>query len=101
MNWNPPEYVRKAAIDAIETVETNHYAVPKGRARLRNALSNWFSPLFGRQIDPDTEIVVTAGANEGVFPHIAPGLEFIQHCQRYSQQGCMPLKQLSSDQTKK
>jgi kynurenine aminotransferase len=65
MNWAPPEYVRKAAADAIQNVETNHYSVTKGRARLRNALSKWFSPRFGRHIDPDTEIVVTAGANEG------------------------------------
>jgi len=73
MNWAPPEYVRKAAADAIQNVETNHYSVPKGRARLRNALSDWFSPLFGRQLDPDTEIVVTAGANEGT-PHIQPSV---------------------------
>ncbi|KAF8309547.1 hypothetical protein DL93DRAFT_2085435 [Clavulina sp. PMI_390] len=66
MNWAPPEYVRKAAAAAIENVETNHYSVTKGRQRLRNALSKWFSPSFGREIDPNTEIVVTAGANEGI-----------------------------------
>jgi kynurenine aminotransferase len=65
MNWAPPEYVRKAATEALETIETNHYSLPKGRTRLRNALAKWFSPSFGRELNPETEIVVTAGANEG------------------------------------
>lgn len=66
MNWRPPAYIRKAVREAIDIVETNHYSLPKGRARLRIALAKFFSPSFGRQLDAETEIVVTAGANEGM-----------------------------------
>lgn len=38
---------------------------PRGRPRLRQALANSYGPLFGRELDPESEIIVTAGANEG------------------------------------
>lgn len=42
-----------------------YYSHPRGRARLRNALAASYSQQFERQLDPETEILVTAGANEG------------------------------------
>lgn len=43
----------------------SHYSIPRGRARLRNALASYMSPSFnlpdGRQLDPNTEILVTSG----------------------------------------
>lgn len=38
---------------------------PRGRPRLRQALANSYGPLFGRELDPESEVIVTAGANEG------------------------------------
>lgn len=38
---------------------------PKGRPRLRNALAASYAPEFDRKLNPETEILVTAGANEG------------------------------------
>jgi DNA-binding transcriptional MocR family regulator len=38
---------------------------PRGRPRLRNALAASYSEQFNRKLDPETEILVTAGANEG------------------------------------
>jgi hypothetical protein len=40
----------------------------KGRPRLKKALAVMYSPSFGRQLDPETEITITTGANEG-FSH--------------------------------
>ncbi|KAL6074448.1 Kynurenine--oxoglutarate transaminase 3 [Balamuthia mandrillaris] len=48
----------------------NHYARPGGHMRLVNALSETYSPLFGRRIDPLTEIQVTVGASEALFTAI-------------------------------
>ena len=39
----------------------------QGRIRLRQAIANAYSPLMGKQIDPNTEVVVTTGANEGIL----------------------------------
>lgn len=38
----------------------------KGRPRLRNALADAYSLSYKRKLDPDREIVITSGANEGI-----------------------------------
>ena len=63
--YNPPSFMIKAAQSALERVECNQYSPTKGRARLRKAISNAYSPLWGRKLDPEEEIVITTGANEG------------------------------------
>ncbi|KAL8703748.1 MAG: hypothetical protein Q9201_003073 [Fulgogasparrea decipioides] len=65
--YNPPKFITDAAKEALDKVDCNQYAPTKGRPRLRKAIAKAYSPLFGRDIDPDTEVVVTTGANEGIF----------------------------------
>jgi kynurenine aminotransferase len=69
MNWGPPQFIRDAHVLALDDVAANHYSLPRGRANLRIALSKFLSPSYklpgGRALDPNTEIQVTAGANEG------------------------------------
>lgn len=65
MNFAPPPWAREAAEQALRSVEGNHYSPPRGRPRLRKALKDFYSPQFGRDLDPESEIVVTSGANEG------------------------------------
>ncbi|KAG9102338.1 hypothetical protein FRC06_002097 [Ceratobasidium sp. 370] len=68
MNFSPPQWVKEAADTALATIAANHYSHPKGRIRLREALRAHYSPEFpnlGRELDVETEILVTSGANEG------------------------------------
>ncbi|GCB20053.1 uncharacterized aminotransferase C6B12.04c [Aspergillus awamori] len=65
--WNPPEFIREAAKQALDRFECNKYAPTKGRSRLREAISKTYTPLWGRCINPETEVVVTTGANEGML----------------------------------
>lgn len=69
MSFPPPPYVLNAAKAAMDTVAANHYIVPRGLLRLRQAIAKHYSPSFklpgGRDLNVDTEILVTAGANEG------------------------------------
>lgn len=81
MNWKPPQWVRDASQEAMNSdVMSNHYSHPRGRPRLLNAISKHYSPQFqnlveeGRQLKPE-EIVVTAGANEGMFAALLAFLE--------------------------
>ncbi len=67
MNFAPPEWVKSAAEEALNAVATNHYSHPKGRIRLREAIKAHYEPEFGRTLDVESEILVTSGANEGVF----------------------------------
>lgn len=80
-NYNPPKFVLDAAKKSIDEVACNQYSHTRGRPSLRKALSEAYSPYFKRTLNPDTEIVVTAGANEGFFSVFAaflnPGDEVI------------------------
>ena len=84
MNFAPPVWLKEAAEEALNHVATNHYSHPKGRIRLREALKARYSPMMGRDLDVETEILVTSGANEGarclfIFaPFAAPGPPMIR-----------------------
>lgn len=67
MNFAPPKWVTKAAEEALQSVTSNHYSHPRGRIRLREALKEFYSPLLQRDLDVESEILVTSGANEGIF----------------------------------
>jgi len=66
MNFAPVPWIREAAEAALKEVSSNHYSHPKGRINLRNALKKFYSPQLNRELDVETEILVTSGANEGV-----------------------------------
>lgn len=42
-------------------------SISQGRPRLKRALAKAYSPLFGRDVNPDTEVTITTGANEGML----------------------------------
>jgi kynurenine aminotransferase len=65
--YNPPAFVIAAAKAALDQVGCNQYSPTKGRPRLLKALSDAYSPSFGRKLDPAKEITVTTGANEGML----------------------------------
>ncbi len=60
----PPE-VLEAAIDAIRRGE-NQYPPGPGIATLRNAIAEHQQHWYGLDYDPDTEVLVTAGATEAI-----------------------------------
>ncbi|KAK9248558.1 pyridoxal phosphate-dependent transferase [Lipomyces tetrasporus] len=66
-SYNPPDFAIKAAQDALNDVSCNQYSHTKGRPSLRKALAAAYEPSFGRKINWETEVVVTSGANEGMF----------------------------------
>ena len=53
----------------------------QGRPRLKKAIAKSYSPFFGHEINPETEVVVTTGANEGMLgalmAFVEPGEEVI------------------------
>ncbi len=65
--YNPPAFITKAAKAALDRVECNQYSPTTGRPSLRKALADAYSPFWGRQLDPNSEITITTGANEGML----------------------------------
>ncbi|XP_054273639.1 kynurenine aminotransferase [Macrosteles quadrilineatus] len=78
-----PDYVTKALADVAsgENLLLHQYTRGFGHPRLVAALSKLYSQLVGRDLNPQTEIIVTAGAYEALFSciqgHTSPGDEVI------------------------
>ncbi|TFK29364.1 PLP-dependent transferase [Coprinopsis marcescibilis] len=75
MNFPPPKWVTEAAEEALKSVAPNHYSHPRGRIRLREALKQFYSPLLNRDLDVESEVLVTSGANEGQYSVFTAFLE--------------------------
>ena len=65
--YNPPDFILNAAKNALDRVECNQYSPTRGRPRLKKAIADAYSPFWGRKLDPETEVTITTGANEGMF----------------------------------
>ncbi|TLS23614.1 uncharacterized protein PpBr36_06395 [Pyricularia pennisetigena] len=79
--YNPPDFILNAAKQALDKVDCNQYSPTKGRPRLKKAIADAYAPFWGRQLNPDTEVTITTGANEGMLSafmaFIEPGDEVI------------------------
>jgi len=75
MNFAPPKWITVAAEEALNVVGPNHYSHPKGRPRLRKAIKEFYGSQFNRDLDIESEILVTSGANEGQYSVFTAFLE--------------------------
>lgn len=60
-----PEPVRRAAMDAIAD-GVNQYPPARGLPRLREAVAAHQRRLYGIELDPQTQVIATVGATEGI-----------------------------------
>src|SRR6516164_5002207 len=61
-----PDVVRQAAIDAINDGRGNQYPPGIGVPELRHAIALHQQRFWGLSFDPDSEVLVTAGATEAI-----------------------------------
>lgn len=73
--YNPPKFILDAAKEALDRVDCNQYSPTKGRPRLKKAIADSYTPFWGRTIDPETEVTITTGANEGMLSAFMAFLE--------------------------
>ncbi|CAG8696417.1 11101_t:CDS:2, partial [Gigaspora margarita] len=71
----PPNFVKEAAVNAILYSDCNQYSHPKGSLHLRKVLADTYSPLMNRTLDPETEILISAGVVEGLYSVFAGFLD--------------------------
>ncbi len=75
-----PDEVIEAAVEALRTGH-NQYSPGIGIPALRSAIASHQRHFYGIELDPDTEVVVTTGATEGVaaalLALVEPGDEVI------------------------
>ena len=76
-----PREISEAAAAAILAGRGNQYPPGPGLAELRQAIAEHQRRFYGLQVDPDTEVLVTAGATEAVaaalLALVEPGDEVI------------------------
>ncbi|WP_297888975.1 succinyldiaminopimelate transaminase [Sulfurihydrogenibium sp.] len=60
-----PNFIRKALIDAVP--EVSQYPSVLGRKELRHSISKWFEKRFNVKLNPDTQIIPSAGSKEAIF----------------------------------
>ncbi len=75
-----PDFVKEAAIQAIRA-DQNQYAVSHGTLRLRCAIAETWERVYGRAVDPETEVSIGSGATElildAILALVNPGDEVI------------------------
>src|SRR5215472_1494424 len=76
-----PAEIARAAADAILTGRGNQYPPGAGIPELRQAIASHQNRFYGLDIDPDREVLVTAGATEAIaaalLSIVEPGDEVI------------------------
>ncbi|MDG9702469.1 pyridoxal phosphate-dependent aminotransferase [Streptomyces sp. DH37] len=76
-----PEEVREAAVRALRDGRGNQYPPGPGVPELRTAVAGHQRRFYGLEYDPDTEVLVTAGATEAIaaalLALVEPGDEVI------------------------
>ncbi|MBQ3089084.1 MAG: pyridoxal phosphate-dependent aminotransferase [Oscillospiraceae bacterium] len=65
-DFDPPAEIMDALARAAHQ-GPHQYALTFGAANFRQALSDKYSPTFGRKIDPEREILVTCGSTEAMM----------------------------------
>src|ERR671935_763713 len=70
-----PEEVREAAVRALRDGRGNQYPPGPGVPELRTAVAAHQERLYGLSHDPDTEVLVTAGATEAIAAALLALLE--------------------------
>lgn len=66
-----PQFIRDALIDGLPA--TSQYPTAAGLRELRVAIATWIERRFKVHVDPDTEVLPTAGSKEGIF-HLPLGV---------------------------
>ncbi|MEI3613431.1 aminotransferase class I/II-fold pyridoxal phosphate-dependent enzyme [Pseudogracilibacillus sp. SO30301A] len=64
-DFSTPELVKKAGMTAIQNNLTG-YSHNAGLLELRESVANFFEDTYHFRYDPETEIVITIGASEGI-----------------------------------
>jgi succinyldiaminopimelate transaminase len=66
-----PPFIRRALVEGLD--EVSQYPTAAGLPELRRAIADWVERRFKVAVDPDREVLPTAGSKEAIF-HLPLGL---------------------------
>jgi alanine-synthesizing transaminase len=65
-----PKHIVDKLIEAAKNPKNHRYSASRGITRLRVAMMKWYRDRYHVQLDPDSEVIATIGAKEGMA-HLA------------------------------
>ena len=72
-----PAHIVQKLIEASQKRPNHRYSTSRGLPKLRLAMANWYRRRYGVELDPETEVIATIGAKEGLshmaLSVLAPG----------------------------
>lgn len=74
-DWEPPIFVQKAAVTSIQGADFSAYARSSGHMPLAKLLASEYSKRLDVDINPEAEIIVTAGASEALYLAITSNIK--------------------------
>ena len=66
-DFDPPKEILEALKKNAEGGPQHQYSITFGAENIRKCVAEKYSPLFGREIDPDKEVVITCGSTEAMM----------------------------------
>ena len=73
-DFDPPQALLDALAAMASGGEQHQYSITFGSENLRKCIAEKYSPIFGYEIDPETEIVVTCGSTEAMMAAMMTGI---------------------------
>jgi alanine-synthesizing transaminase len=61
-----PKYIVSKLIEAARNPKNHRYSVTRGIHKLRVAIADWYKRKYDVDVNPETEVVVSMGAKEGI-----------------------------------
>jgi len=65
-----PKHIVDKLIEAAKNPKNHRYSASRGITRLRRAMATWYRDRYAVELDPDSEVIATIGAKEGMA-HLA------------------------------
>lgn len=65
-NHATPPHVVEKLVEAARDPRNHHYSASRGLPNLRRAMSRWYKRRYDVDLDPETQVISTIGAKEGL-----------------------------------
>jgi len=65
-----PRHIVAKLVEAAQNPKNHRYSASRGITRLRVAMTRWYRDRYAVELDPDSEVIATIGAKEGLA-HLA------------------------------
>jgi alanine-synthesizing transaminase len=65
-----PDHIVDKLVEAARNPRNHRYSASRGITKLRHGICDWYRRRYGVELDPETEVIATIGAKEGLS-HLA------------------------------